>query len=232
MSARIIPKRGKDVYNDARVVDAHPSRGLFNDERKAIEKYFKTPGRVLDLGCAIGRTSVDLARMGHDVDAIDYAEAMIDRAKIIHNDSPVRFQVMDARQLKFPTATFDYVFFSSNGLDCLYPVSERMKTLREIYRVMKPGGVFIFTSHNALWIPSKWDKGNAIIRSFRNGWIHPYRLNNSPIGEYPLYYSLPGTIGRQLREVGMRLIDIRSEHSKYYVGILKRDPYPLYVAVK
>ena len=63
-------RAGKDVYNDSQVVDEHPSRGLLDSERKAIEKYFKKSGRVLDLGCALGRTSIILSEMGHDAEQV------------------------------------------------------------------------------------------------------------------------------------------------------------------
>jgi SAM-dependent methyltransferase len=231
MPARAPVQKDKDVFNDKRFVDAHPTHGLFDDERKAIAKYFKG-GRVLDLGCASGRTSIELSKMGYDVDAVDYAETMIERAKAIHADSPVRFQVMDVRALAFANGTFDYILFSSNGLDSLYPVSERLKALQEIQRVLKPGGILLFTSHNAVWLPSKWNKAKRILHSFSKGWIHPYRLDISPLGEWPMYHSWPGAVRRQLKSAGMRLVEIRSDHSARYLGILKRDPYPLYVATK
>ena len=47
------------------------------------------------------------------------------------------------------TKSFDAVIFSFNGLGCVYPDASRVKCLAECSRVLKAGGVFIFSLHNA-----------------------------------------------------------------------------------
>lgn len=101
-------------------------------------------GRVLDLGCGTGRTTAHLARTC-TVTGIDYAPAMIARGRARHPNLDLR--VMDARSLAFPDESFDGAFFSFNGLDYLYPLADRSLALKEIYRVLRPGGLFIYASH-------------------------------------------------------------------------------------
>jgi len=59
-----------------------------------------------------------------------------------------RFECRDARDLTaFGTASFDFVFFSYNGIDYV-DHEDRQKVLAEVARVLRPGGAFAFSSHN------------------------------------------------------------------------------------
>ena len=154
MHSRLMQSRPRDpfdknkaVYEHQGSVSAHQVTGLQPTETLAFDRHFKTPGRVLDLGCGTGRTSVELLKRGHNVDAIDYSQSMIDEALRQHPSTQIRFAVMDARNLHFPDATFDYALFSFNGLDYLYPATERMVALRQIWRVLKPGGILLLLEH-------------------------------------------------------------------------------------
>ncbi len=47
----------------------------------------------------------------------------------------------------FGTASFDFVFFSYNGIDYVNH-EDRQKVLAEMARVLRPGGTLAFSSHN------------------------------------------------------------------------------------
>ena len=62
----------------------------------------------------------------------------------------------DVRDLSvFAEGSFDFVLFSFNGLDTLVH-ADRIKSLQEIKRVLKPGGCFAFSSHHRGW--SRFDR--------------------------------------------------------------------------
>ena len=102
--------------------------------------------RVLDVGCGAGRTAVFLSRWTDRYTAVDYSSGMLERARKWLPG--VRFIQCDARDMKiFGDAEFDVVSFANNGFDSLGH-EDRLRVLAEIRRVLVPGGLFTFSSHN------------------------------------------------------------------------------------
>jgi ubiquinone/menaquinone biosynthesis C-methylase UbiE len=53
----------------------------------------------------------------------------------------------------FPDAHFDAVVFSFNGIDTQHPKENRVKCVRECHRVLRNQGGFVFSEHNAKFLP-------------------------------------------------------------------------------
>ncbi len=128
------------------------ANGLWISEKHYIEKYFKlknTEGtKVLDVGCGAGRTTIPLMQAGYDVIGIDFIPEMIETAKKISQEKnlDVKYEVGDATALNFPDNSFDHVLFSNQGWTQIPGQAQRLQALTEIYRVLRPGGVFIFSA--------------------------------------------------------------------------------------
>jgi SAM-dependent methyltransferase len=118
--------------------------GLRTDEEYVIDKYFK--GRVLVLGCGTGRTMIPLQDKEFGVCGIDLNEEMVNKAKA----KGLSVTKADARNLPILSEQFDTVFFPWHGIDYVYP--DIYPAVKEAHRVLKPGGVFIFSSHNRFFI--------------------------------------------------------------------------------
>lgn len=143
-------KRVTKYYNSKNIHDRYiqdANKGLTDKEQQAIDQYFTVEeGKILDLGCGTGRTTAVLDKMGFHVIGADLSESYLEEACEVTSD--VDFCVSDATSLPFNDETFDYVLFSYNGIDDIMPEGKRYMALLEIQRVLKPEGIFLFSTHN------------------------------------------------------------------------------------
>lgn len=101
---------------------------------------------ILDMGVGTGRTTNGLLEISKDYLGIDYAREMLDSCE--QHFPHVRFELADARDMSaYADESFYTAFFSSNGI-CMVNHDDRMKILKEVYRLLKPGGVFLFSAYN------------------------------------------------------------------------------------
>ena len=101
---------------------------------------------ILDLGVGGGRTVPLLRSLSDDYTAIDYTPELVTACRRKHPDA--RILHGDARDLScFPSEMFKLVVFSFNGIDAVNP-ADRQKVLREVHRVLRRDGIFLFSAHN------------------------------------------------------------------------------------
>lgn len=125
--------------------------GLWESEKMMIKKYFNPEDRILDIGCGAGRTTIGLYELGyHLVEGLDLSEAMITQARKISKELNynINFMVGDAAYLDYNDETFEAALFSFNGIMQIPGRKNRIKVLKEIKRVLKPEGYFLFTTHD------------------------------------------------------------------------------------
>ena len=91
-------------------------------------------GRTLDLGCGEGRLARDLARLGHDIAAVDRSPTMLAAAREAAPE--MALELADAADLPFDDATFGLVV----AFMSLQDVDDLDGAMREIGRVLAPGG--------------------------------------------------------------------------------------------
>lgn len=113
-----------------------------NDPRRVLPQVMACDQAVLDVGCGIGQSLLalqrdDTVRMGVDID-----EESV-RYGATHHGHALGLLVADARQLPLPSSQFDLVF-SRVAL----PYTDVPTTLREMRRVLRPGGRIWLTLHD------------------------------------------------------------------------------------
>jgi ubiquinone/menaquinone biosynthesis C-methylase UbiE len=138
-----------------------------NPLRAAIQRQFEARrllamggpvagGRCLEIGCGRGvGTAILLERFGAaQVDAFDLDPDMVEQARArLGGDPRVRLWVGDATAIEVPDGTYDAVF----DFGIVHHVPAWRDALREVHRVLRPGGRFYAEEvlarfiHHPLW---------------------------------------------------------------------------------
>jgi SAM-dependent methyltransferase len=101
---------------------------------------------ILDLGVGSGRTLPYFKELSKDYTGIDYSENMLSYCRAKYGDT--RLLLCDARNMQiFEDGAFDVVFCCWNMLDDGNH-EDRNCVLKEVHRVLRQNGLFIFSSHN------------------------------------------------------------------------------------
>lgn len=106
--------------------------------------------KMLDIGIGGGRTTCHFAKLAGQYVGIDFDEGMIEACKkrFQTNGDKISFLVCNAKSMTmFEDESFDFVVFSFNGIDYLSH-EDRLQALKEMNRVAKKTGYFLFSTHN------------------------------------------------------------------------------------
>lgn len=132
---------GKYAYKFMDELDGKPMDRLL---LTAFAERNKSKGKVLDMGCGPGQTTRFLADAGcANITGTDLSQAMIATAKSLNPQ--INFEVADMLKLQYASNTFGaaIAFYAIVHFD--YP--EIAVAFKEIHRVLKSGGEFLFCFH-------------------------------------------------------------------------------------
>ena len=115
------------------------------DEEEAVK--FLKKGKLLIGGVGAGRTVGPLLEKGFDITAVDISPQMIEMCRKRWSDVPA--SVMDLQKTTFANETFDSIFLPFHTIAYVDDLDE---TLREMNRILKPGGTFVFSIPNFWYI--------------------------------------------------------------------------------
>jgi SAM-dependent methyltransferase len=114
--------------------------------------------RILDAGCGSGRNMIELAHHG-EVTGVELSDASADLARARHIGEVVEGSVME---MPFPTDSFDL----AASLDVIEHLEDDRGALRELRRVVVPGGALLVTVPAYQWLWSGHDEINQHHRRY------------------------------------------------------------------
>jgi SAM-dependent methyltransferase len=130
----------------------------YRGRRRVVDEVIRSLGlppgaRILDAGCGSGRNMVELAPYGN-VTGVDVSPASVDVAKA--RDVGEAMVASLSEPLPFPDASFDLAV----SLDVLEHIDDDRSVLRELRRVIRPGGRLLVTVPAYPWLWSSHDEVN------------------------------------------------------------------------
>lgn len=153
----------------------------------------KDKGPCADFGCGPGQTTKFLYNLGlTEIVGVDISSGMIDAARRLY--PKIKFETGDLLQLSYASNTFASAL-AFYAIVNFTPDQIKM-AFREIHRVMKKGGQFLFSFH----------VGNET--------VHFDKANDIDV-DIDLYFFQPEKIIELLHETGFEVIDA-----------IERRPYP------
>ena len=103
-----------------------------------------TPGRAVDLAAGEGRNAIWLARRGWQVTAVDFAQAALDKGRLLAGDLPVDWVCADATTWA-ADAAYDLCVVAYLQL----VAEERRAAVRAGFASLRAGGTFLLVAHDS-----------------------------------------------------------------------------------
>jgi SAM-dependent methyltransferase len=120
---------------------------------------------VCDLACGSGETAIELAKHGHEVDAVDSSSVFLRkvREKAARARVRVRTHRADMRKFRLPQPV-DLLLCEFAALNNLDRRSDLRRVFRCVARALRPGGLFAFDVNTRLAFETQTPKGEWIER--------------------------------------------------------------------
>lgn len=119
-----------------------PNPQIYEKKLALTQQYLKPEMNALEFGCGTGSTAIIHAPYVKHVKATDFSQNMIAIAKQKAADKNIRnitFECAELTDFDEKIEQFDVIL----GLNILHLLEDKEKTLRKVFSLLKPGGLFV-----------------------------------------------------------------------------------------
>ncbi len=124
---------------------------LFKLDETISRDFFERPGVVLDLGCGSGRALIPLARRGFTPVGVDLSLPMLRVVGEKSRQEKLSIHRVQANLVEldaFRDGAADYAVCLFSTLGMIRGAENRQTAMDHVYRILKPGGLFILHVHS------------------------------------------------------------------------------------
>ncbi|HIX29750.1 MAG TPA: class I SAM-dependent methyltransferase [Candidatus Blautia stercoravium] len=180
---------------DSQVLEIY--KNAYKKTVKRSAAFLNQENNVLEIGCGTGIVTIQLADCVKEITAMDISREMLLRAEQKAKDlgkKNISFRCGTLMDMKFPPKSFDVV----TAYNVLLYMENQEEVLDKIYKVLKPGGLFISATDCLGRSLSK-----EVIKKLWKSKLHlmPYMAFDTPIG-----------LMRRIQKYGFLVLEIVNLH--------------------
>ena len=163
--------------------------------KEVVEFLDGKTGKVLDLGCGSGRNFIKKKELKFY--GVDFSQGMLDKAKErgIEDGFDVELVKSKVDKIPFNDEFFDVGIFSAT-LHCVDSAKTRGKSLKELFRVLKPGAEALI---------SVWGRGSPRIKGKEKECFIPWTGGDKKYFRYTYIYDRD-ELEREIKKVGFEIV--------------------------
>ncbi|MHC4693825.1 MAG: class I SAM-dependent methyltransferase [Planctomycetota bacterium] len=185
--------------------------------------------KILEVGCGIGNIVFELTKKGYDITGSDISGEAIAYGHKKYGD--IKLEVQPAEELQFENETFDIVL----SFDLFEHIAEVDNHIREVFRVLRPGGYYMFQTPNKYsniifetiqtrtlkwrnYHPSLHSPGQLKRRLSRHGFNTKF-VKMNPINEFTIKkFKKLGPVGNIFKHINFRRLPLILQTNLYVIA--------------
>jgi SAM-dependent methyltransferase len=223
------PINNKELYCGVEFSTWLEQEKLWPEEEYLIKKYLNPQLSVVEAGVNGGRILLKMQELGFtNLAGFDYITELIAKAIERNPNRTIDFQVQDAIELAYPDRSFDQSIYLQQIICLIENKSDRLKAVQESYRILKQGGISLFSvlsfeSRNSHVIYSIYFKYLIFLRKLRGKDLNiqylPWlklggKFNFNALLDRPpyTYWYRVTEIYELLQSVGFEIVGIGTSH--------------------
>jgi ubiquinone/menaquinone biosynthesis C-methylase UbiE len=136
---------------------------------RQVSEALPTGGRILEVAPGPGTLAIELAKLKYQVVGLDISKSFVEMAQTKARQAGVsaEFRHGNASDMPFDADTFDFIVCRA----AFKNFTEPLQAIREMYRVLKPGGKALIIDLRSDASP---DEINATVNSMGLSWINRF----------------------------------------------------------
>jgi ubiquinone/menaquinone biosynthesis C-methylase UbiE len=225
MLSKTTPVNNKELYLGLEFRAWAYRENLDNDETYVTGKYLDKSKKTLEAGTGGGRILLSLQNRGFtDLHGFDYVAEFIDAAKERDTSKEINFMVQDATSLLYEDESFDQILYLQQVISSIDLDVDRLKSLQESYRILRKGGIGLFSflsfDVRSSAFPYYWYisylklfrllKKSSLTIQHLPWMLHGGKFNPNSLTDQPpyTYWYRTEEISTILKEIGFKIVSI------------------------